>query len=140
MKAIRLKFFLLLFSVFTSTYIFAQKPAVNPNEEHDKFIELYQKSAAVVLPDSVYRILKDYAFTKGYSEALVLKNEYLIKIIYNSDLTNKERIYACNKMMNDATLEKEVYFPVFLFKNMKEKLEKNGSRKKSVRSRKNKLK
>lgn len=91
------------------------------NSDHDKFIGLYQKSVAVALPDSVYNILKNFAFVKSYPESTVLKNEYMLKVIYNNELSISDRLYACD-FLSKQYAAPQSYVPVFLIDEMKNSL------------------
>jgi hypothetical protein len=86
----------ILFICFT-TFSFAQSAAtLEVYELHKKITDFNAESQNVKLPDSVYRILKDYAFTKGLKESSVLKNDYLFKVLYNEALSIDDRLFACD--------------------------------------------
>jgi hypothetical protein len=84
---------LICFTIFS----FAQSEAtLKVYELHKKMTNFIAESQDVKLPDSVYRILKDYAFTRGLREAAVLRNDYVFKVLYNEALSVEDRLFACD--------------------------------------------
>jgi len=102
---------------------FAQAPlaATNPNFLHDKLEGLYSKSATVKLPDSVYTILKNYAFNTGLPQAAVLKNDLCIQVLYNPNLTIEDRIFYADFLLR-PTKEPIPYIPMFLLESFRANL------------------
>ena len=97
--------FLSFFSYITSnaqTY----EETLEADRKAQKLTEMYVKSANVKLPDSVYTILKDFALKNNKSEALVLKQEFLLKMIYNTDLSIEDRILACDSIIKQYNRNK----------------------------------
>ncbi len=111
---------LLLFivSIVCLSKVFSQAPlaASNPNYVHDKITDFYVKSADIKLPDSVYRILKDYARNKNYKEVAVLRNDGIIKIFYNKNISLDDRLYACNFFIKANTSDPYPYVPLYFLK------------------------
>jgi hypothetical protein len=92
----KLLFTAALFFFFT-TFCLAQSAAtLEVKELYEKMTNFYIGSQDVKLPDSVYRILKDYAFTRGLRESSVLRNDYVFKVLYNEALSIDERLFACD--------------------------------------------
>lgn len=101
----------------------AQAPlaAANPNYLHDKLEGMYSKSANVKLPDSVYTILKNYAFNKGLPQAAVLKNDLVVKVLYNETLSLEDRIFYADFLLKPSK-EKIPYIPIFLLEGLRTNL------------------
>ncbi len=110
--------FLLTTSIITTT-VFSQAPlaATNPNFEHDKMMGYYLQSQEVKLPDSIYTILKNYAFNKSLKEAAVLRNDYVFKVLFNKNLSTTDKLFACNFFIK-ANSDPYPYVPVFLLKSI----------------------
>ena len=114
--------FLVFFGTIYSIPTFAQ--TANHTEEDlkaQKMTQIYIKSADYQLPDSVYTILKEYAFKNGFSEKLVLKHDLLLKMIYNTSLTKEERILSCDMILKQYNITNAI-IPIYLVTNMKNTL------------------
>ncbi len=98
---------------------FGQTPleATSPNFVHDKMTEFYLQSDDVKLPDSINRILKNFAYTRGKNEAAVLRNNYMFKVLYNTTLTIEDRLFACNFYIK-ANEEPYTTVPMYLLKDI----------------------
>ncbi|MEJ7611662.1 MAG: hypothetical protein WKF88_10835 [Ferruginibacter sp.] len=88
------------------------------NRYAQKLTSIFNKSSEIVLPDSVYRILKDYAFTTGQQEALILKQAYIVKMVYNTEVSREDRLMVCDELIRQNS-RPGAGIPVFLFQNMK---------------------
>jgi hypothetical protein len=94
------------------------------NEDHDRIHSLQQKSSSIVLSDALILVLKKHAVTVGLHESLVLKCATYLKIIYNTNLTNAERVDACKYgiLLYDNA---DRALPLNVFTDMIKKLEPN---------------
>jgi hypothetical protein len=88
------------------------------DKKSQKLTEMYVKSAVVILPDSVYTILKDFAINNNRPINLVMKQQFLLKMIYNTNLSKEERLIACNNLIKQYSGIEPVG-PIFLVNNMK---------------------
>lgn len=117
-----------LFACTILLFIFSIKSFAQTNEqsiENDKkaqrLTNIYVKSANVVLPDSVYTILKEFAKNKNLPIDRVMKQQYGLKMIYNTALSIEERLLAC-QLLTSIYSGIEPVGPLFLVNNMKKML------------------
>lgn len=89
------------------------------NADHDRMIALIQKSEKLPIPDYVTEELKKFAKQKGYNEQSVLRNYMLLCPIYNTSLTNDDRLFAC-KIATNACTYGNAYIPISLVNKLKE--------------------
>lgn len=114
--------FAVFFGIIYSSPSFAQSAAqAEENAKAQRMTRIYIKSADYPLPDSVYAILKEYAFKRGLSEKLVLKHDLLLKMIYNTSLTKEERILSCDMLLTQYSAQ-DAIIPMYLVTNMKKTL------------------
>lgn len=107
---------LALFSV--PAFCQTQQSLVEQDLHAQKLTAIYTKSSEVILPDSVYRILKNFAFTTGQQEALILKQAYIVKMVYNTQLSKADRLMVCDELIRQNS-RPGAGIPVFLIQNMK---------------------
>lgn len=89
---------LLLFSLFSSSESFGQLKQFDPkspNFKHDKMLDMVIQSNNTLLPDSVTLQLKDFAQKSGLLEANVMRNQALIRPIFNENFSVEDRLWAC---------------------------------------------
>lgn len=125
------RFFILNVMLICMSYSsFSQAPlaALNPNAEHDMIDGFYQRSVNVKVPDSVFTILKNYAYNRGLAVSSVLKNELTLRILYNNDIPEEKRIQVCNFILR-TTKDENAYIPLFLVQNIKSGLTIQNKRK-----------
>jgi hypothetical protein len=91
--------------------------ATNPNFVHDKMTAFYLQSEDVKLPDSIHRILKDFAYIKGKKEISVLRNDYMFKVLLNKSITIEDRLFACSFYIK-ANEEPYATVPMYLLKDI----------------------
>jgi hypothetical protein len=113
------KLLLLLISIILLKLSYGQNSLekANPNFIHDKMTEFYLQSEDVKLPDSIHRILKDFAYMKGKKEISVLRNDYMFKVLLNKNLTINDRLFACNFYIK-ANEEPYAAVPMYLLKDI----------------------
>ena len=115
---------LFVLSTFTFSLSFSQAPlsATNPNFVHDKLTDLMVKSqSAVSLPDSVTKILINYARNKNLEYQLVLRNSYMFKVLYNESLSIEDRLFA-SKYYIEANSGLYQYAPLYFLKQLQNSL------------------
>lgn len=118
MKKSLLLFFLL--ASFFSKLSYSQAPlaAANRNFVHDKLTDFDNKSINfVTLPDSVTKILIDYARNKNLDYQLVLKNSYMFKVLYNEALSIDDRLFACGYYIKWNSGQYQ-YSPLYFLKQL----------------------
>ncbi len=110
--------FLIFISAFILTKSYGQTTFENSSADaiHDKVTALYIQSAEVKLPDSVHRILKDFAFMSGRNQASVLRSDYMFKVLLNDNLSIEDRLFASKYYIrvNEAPY---TVVPMYLLKN-----------------------
>jgi hypothetical protein len=113
---------LLLSSIFSVTvYSQVKNESAIQNAYAQKMSDMFAKSKDVVLPDSVYTILKNIAFNTGISEKLAVKQAYILKMIYNTSFSKEDRILACDHILRYYSSPGNI-IPLFLVTEMKNKL------------------
>ena len=122
MKKSLLILFILSSFLYISGYSQAPLPVTNPNFLHDKLMDFMVKSqSAVSLPDSVTKILINYARNKNLEYQLVLRNSYMFKVLYNESLSIEDRLFA-NKYYIEANSGLYQYAPLYFLKQLQNSL------------------
>lgn len=109
-------FVFLMFGYYNS-FSQTSKNSTNTTNDHDKMLEFYLKSQDVKLPDSVYVILKNYAFNRSLKEASVLRNDYVFKVLYNTKISIEDKFFACDFFIK-ANSGPYPYVPIFFLKSI----------------------
>ena len=121
----KLLFLISMFLFFFVANVIAQPNTTvikNSNDDHDKITNLMVRSKDVILSDSIIKVLKLHAIKVNLHESLVMKCSFFLKMVYNENLTNAERIDACKyglKLYDNA----DQALPLILFTTMIKKLE-----------------
>ncbi len=85
----------------------------------EKFILLQQKSGNIILPDSIYTILKKYALKNNLNEASVLKNSIILYALFNNAISKQERLEYVDFVISFFSVEKLPMLPIELLKDFK---------------------
>ena len=109
---------------FKLSYSQAPLAATNPNFVHDKITNLSIISQKVQLPDSVYRILKEFAILKNKNIGSVTRSDYMFKVLYNKDLSTEDKLFACRFYINANSGQFE-HVPLYFLKHIELKLNSN---------------
>ncbi len=117
MKKSSILSFVFLMFCYCSSFSQSSQTSINTTNEHDKMLDFYLKSQDVKLPDSIYVILKNYAFNKSLKEVSVLRNDYVFKVLYNSKISIADKLFACDFFIK-ANSGPYPYVPVFLLKSI----------------------
>lgn len=119
------KLFFIGFIVFYCLNTFGQTSStipVNPLMEipaATKFRSLLNKSDQTLIPDSITTILKEYAFRNQHSLNNVLKNKFVLSVLYNPEISVQEKIESLDYLM-DLYNYPAAMIPMLLLKNLKQ--------------------
>ncbi len=84
-----------------------------------KFRNLLNKSDKTLIPDSITTILKEYAFRNQHSLNNVLKNKFVLSVLYNPEISVQEKIESLDYLM-DLYNYPSAMIPMLLLKNLKQ--------------------
>jgi hypothetical protein len=105
MKKLTLTFFVCF---LLNAVCFAQTSGPNDIsvEDHNRFSILMNKSAAASLPDSVITQLKKFAVKINMEEQYVMRNQIILRPLYDNSLSREDRLFACKTALKMFSVPK----------------------------------